>query len=129
MLVLLVVGLLRSCLRRGYEVIGIDCFTNYYSFKLKKYNMKNFVNIPQFRLFKIDLSEVSIDELVRLISKVDHVIHEAAQPGVRRSWGDNFRDYVRHNILATQHLLEACVRVSTVKRFVYASSSSVYGTR
>lgn len=119
--------LVEKLLERGHEVIGIDCLTNYYSPKLKEYNMRNFVANPRFKFLRIDLSEVSIDELVSIISKVGYVIHEAAQPGVRSSWGEEFREYVRHNVLATQRLLEACVRVGTIKGFIYASSSSVYG--
>ena len=65
--------------------------------------------------------------LVRFVSRVGRVVYEAAQPGVRSSWGEGFEEYVRHNVLATQRLLEACVRAGGVGRFVYASSSSVYG--
>jgi UDP-glucuronate 4-epimerase len=54
------------------------------------------------------------------------VFHLAAQPGVRGSFGDTFATYVRNNVLGTQRLLEAAVR-HTPARFVYASSSSVYG--
>ena len=119
--------LVEKLLERKYEVIGIDCFTNYYSHRLKEHNMKNFINYSRFRFLYIDLSEVSMEELINIVSKVDYVIHEAAQPGVRSSWGEEFREYVKHNILATQRLLESCVRVGTVKGFIYASSSSVYG--
>ena len=75
----------------------------------------------------MDLSKVSIDELVNVLKDVDFVVHEAVQPGVRASWGIGFEDYVRHNVLATQRLLEACIRAGSVERFVFASSSSVYG--
>jgi UDP-glucose 4-epimerase len=54
------------------------------------------------------------------------VFHQAAQPGVRSSWGEDFPTYVANNVLATQRLLEACVRAG-VPRLVAASSSSVYG--
>ncbi len=64
--------------------------------------------------------------LERLLDGVDVVFHLAAQPGVRGSWGRTFDPYVRNNIEATQRLLEA-VRTAQVERFVYASSSSVYG--
>jgi nucleoside-diphosphate-sugar epimerase len=57
---------------------------------------------------------------------VEYVFHLAGQPGVRASWGREFDDYVRLNVLATQRLLEAA-KSFTLKKFVYASSSSVYG--
>ena len=62
----------------------------------------------------------------KLLDGVDVVFHQAAQAGVRASWGQSFRIYTDNNILATQMLLEAC-KESPVKKFVYASSSSVYG--
>ena len=55
------------------------------------------------------------------------VFHEAGQPGVRKSWGEDFATYVDANILATQRLLEAARRSRDLQRLVYASSSSVYG--
>ena len=61
-----------------------------------------------------------------LLDGVTHVFHLAAQAGVRKSWGDDFRTYTSHNVDATQRLLEA-VKTRPIHRFVYASSSSVYG--
>jgi nucleoside-diphosphate-sugar epimerase len=60
------------------------------------------------------------------LAGVDAVFHQAAQAGVRNSWSEGFASYLRHNVLATQHLLEAA-RQAGVDRFIYASSSSVYG--
>jgi len=111
----------------GYSVICVDCFTPYYSPMLKKLNIKNLMKHPNFKLVELDLSEVSVDELVSLLRGVDYVVHEAAQPGVRASWGSDFQTYVRHNIVATQKLLEATIRIDHVKRFIFASTSSVYG--
>jgi UDP-glucose 4-epimerase len=67
-----------------------------------------------------------VEDLADLVAGADWVFHQAAQPGVRASWEAGFADYTRHNVLATQKLLEAC-RGAGVGRFVYASSSSVYG--
>jgi len=111
----------------GYSVVCVDCFTPYYSPMLKKLNIKNLMKHPGFKLVELDLSEVSVNELASLLRGVDHVVHEAAQPGVRGSWGSDFQTYVKHNIIATQKLLEAATRVDNVKRFIFASSSSVYG--
>jgi nucleoside-diphosphate-sugar epimerase len=61
-----------------------------------------------------------------LVAECDVVIHLAAEPGVRASWGDRFATYLRNNVQSTQHLLEAA-RAEPGRRFVYASSSSVYG--
>ncbi len=113
----------------GYEVIGVDAFTNYYSPRIKQYNISSLLQCDKFRLIELDLSQVSIDELMRIIGKVEYIIHEAAQPGVRASWGMNFDTYVKHNILATQRLLEAIARTGNVRRLVFASSSSVYGNQ
>ncbi|GAC1568831.1 MAG: NAD-dependent epimerase/dehydratase family protein [Ktedonobacteraceae bacterium] len=65
-------------------------------------------------------------DLPPLLEGVDYVFHQAAQAGVRTSWGPEFTSYVEHNVLATQRLLEAA-RKSGVRRVIYASSSSVYG--
>jgi UDP-glucose 4-epimerase len=65
-------------------------------------------------------------DLARCLDGVTHVFHLAAQAGVRKSWGRDFRTYTSNNIEATQVLLEA-VAARQVERFVYASSSSVYG--
>jgi len=114
-------------LSKGYNVIGVDCLTPYYSQKVKEYNLSSLLKNDRFRFIKLDLSVASINDLVQLVGRVDFVVHEAAQPGVRSSWGVGFEEYVRHNVLATQKLLEACVRAGNVKRFVFASSSSIYG--
>ncbi len=63
-----------------------------------------------------------------LLHGVDVIFHQAAQPGVRLSWSDGFEEYVAHNVLATQRLLEAAHRTGSA-RVVYASSSSVYGNQ
>jgi UDP-glucose 4-epimerase len=65
-------------------------------------------------------------DLRRMLADVTHVFHLAAQAGVRRSWGRDFRVYTENNVDASQRLLEACVGLP-LERFVYASSSSVYG--
>jgi len=107
----------------GTSVIGIDCFTDYYAKEVKKANMRRFRDHPGFEFRRVDLSR---DPLDGLLAGVDVVYHLAAQPGVRTSFGSGFKKYVRHNIEATQRLLEAVV-VQPVEALVYASSSSVYG--
>jgi len=107
-------------LDNGYYVIGIDCFTDYYPRKIKEANLEKALENANFKLIIKDI--LDIDEF----PKVDYVFHEAAQAGVRTSWGKTFEIYARNNILATQKLLEF-YKDSDIKKFVYASSSSVYG--
>jgi UDP-glucuronate 4-epimerase len=105
----------------GREVVGVDAFTSYYS--RKERNLASAVREDGFRLVEGDLLELELDELLR---GVGVVVHLAAEPGVRRSWGGNFLRYLERNVLSTQRLLEAVWRNGT-PRLVYASSSSVYG--
>lgn len=107
----------------GYEVIGIDCFTDYYSRWIKERNLENVLKNERFKFIERDILELDLE---KIIDGVDYVFHEAAQAGVRKSWGDDFKIYVDNNILATQKLLEAC-KDKNIKKFVFASSSSVYG--
>ena len=106
-------------LRKGYEVIGIDCFTDYYAREIKERNIENALNEKNFKLIGGDILEMNE------YPEVDYVFHEAAQAGVRASWGKSFEIYTRNNIEATQKLLEF-YKDREIKKFVYASSS-VYG--
>jgi len=108
---------------QGDEVVGIDCFTDYYSPRRKEANLASLADHDSFTLQRVDLLSAP---LTSLLEGVDVVYHLAGQPGVRGSWGQDFDPYVRRNVLATQRLLEAALEVSLWK-FVYASSSSVYG--
>ena len=112
--------LVDKLLEEGYEVIGIDCFTDYYSREIKEANISNALNHKNFTLIKEDILNME------KYPEVDYVFHEAAQAGVRASWGKSFEIYTRNNIEATQKLLEFYKDLS-IKKFVYASSSSVYG--
>lgn len=110
-------------LEQGTSVVGVDSLTNYYAREAKKENMHAFRDHPGFELRRVDLSR---DPLDGLLNGVESVYHLAAQPGVRGSFGTGFARYVRHNITATQRLLEASVALP-LRSFVFASSSSVYG--
>jgi len=105
-------------------VIGIDCFTDYYSQELKRRNISELRQNKNFRLIEGNILSLKMEEL---ISQVEYVFHQAAQAGVRASWGRTFASYLEHNVAATQHLLEACKGRSELKKLVYASSSSIYG--
>ncbi|MBI3048589.1 MAG: NAD-dependent epimerase/dehydratase family protein [Acidobacteria bacterium] len=107
----------------GVTVVGIDCFTDNYARPLKERNLQRLRQAPRFSLIERPLAEA---DLPALLDDVTHVFHLAAQPGVRNSWGRDFRVYTVNNVEATQLLLEACIG-KPVERVVYASSSSVYG--
>ena len=108
----------------GVEVAGIDSFTDYYPRSIKERNLARLLAGPRFRFIE---SRIQDADLPALLEGCTHVFHLAAQAGVRRSWGRDFAIYTVNNIEATQVLLEAAVRAPSLERFVYASSSSVYG--
>jgi nucleoside-diphosphate-sugar epimerase len=105
--------LAESLLERGDEVVGIDCFTDYYDPALKEENARG------LDVLRLDLAEDDLD-----LAGFDGVFHLAGQPGVR-SFGDVFGLYLRRNVLASQRLFEAAARDGV--RVVFASSSSIYG--
>jgi nucleoside-diphosphate-sugar epimerase len=112
-----------ALLDRGATVVGVDCFTDYYPRAVKEKNLAENRLRDGFRFAETRLQDA---DLPALLNDVTHVFHLAAQAGVRKSWGKDFRTYTDNNIDATQRLLEACVALP-LTRFVYASSSSVYG--
>jgi UDP-glucuronate 4-epimerase len=115
--------LAKRLLAEGHEVVGIDCLTDYYDVTIKRNNL---ASIPgdNFAFVEGDLNLVNLNDL---LADVDYVFHQAGQPGVRKSWGSDFAVYTSANIEATQRLLEAAKTAPSLKRVVYASSSSVYG--
>jgi UDP-glucuronate 4-epimerase len=115
--------LTESLLGDGIEVVGVDCFNDNYGRAQKLRNLDRFLRVEGFEFTPIDLAR---GDLLDLVADCEVIYHLAAEPGVRTSWGSRFELYLRNNILATQHLLEAAAQ-HPVKRFVYASSSSIYG--
>jgi nucleoside-diphosphate-sugar epimerase len=107
-------------LNEGHEVVGVDCFTDYYPRKIKESNLSTALNNENFEFINEDLL------YMKEYPEVDYVFHQAAQAGVRSSWGSYFETYLQNNIQLTQKLLEY-YKQKNIKRFVYASSSSVYG--
>jgi nucleoside-diphosphate-sugar epimerase len=112
-----------ALLQRDADVTGLDCFTDYYARSIKESNLAENRKHQRFRFVEGRIQDV---DLPSLLDGVTHVFHLAAQAGVRKSWGRDFRAYTENNVEASQLLLEACVGRS-LHRFVYASSSSVYG--
>lgn len=107
------------------EVVAVDRLAEYYDLGQKRSNLEAVESHGGVQLVFDDLAVANLDPL---LEGVDTVFHLAGQPGVRSSWSDGFGEYVSDNVLATQRLLEAVLR-SDVGRFVYSSSSSVYGDR
>ncbi len=108
----------------GHKVYGIDAFIDYYDRGLKERNLQTLRSWQTFTFIEGNLLDV---HLLPLLDGIDWVFHQAAQAGVRASWGEEFARYTDCNVLATQRLLEAVLHIGGIKRVVYASSSSVYG--
>jgi nucleoside-diphosphate-sugar epimerase len=106
----------------GHRVLAVDCLTDYYDVSQKRASFERLAGLAGCRLRTDDLRTGDLDALLQ---DIEVVFHQAGQPGVRASW-DAFASYVEHNVEATQRLLAAAARRG-VRRFVYASSSSVYG--
>jgi len=97
----------------GHDVVGIDCFTDYYDVALKEENAR------ALDIRRLDLARDPLD-----FAGFDGIFHLAGQPGVR-SFGDVFETYLERNVLASQRVFEAAARDGV--RVVFASSSSIYG--
>src|SRR5882762_9142391 len=110
----------------GVNVVGIDCFTDYYPRALKERNLEGLRRQTSFRFVESTIQDA---DLAALLADRTHVFHLAAQAGVRKSWGRDFGVYTVNNIEATQVLLEAATGMPALERLVYSSSSSVYGDR
>jgi len=111
-------------LGEGADVVGLDCFTDYYPRPMKERNLANLSKDPRFTFIDSTIQQA---DLAGILRGCTHVFHLAAQAGVRKSWGRDFAVYTINNIEATQVLLEAVAAARHIERVVYASSSSVYG--
>ena len=115
--------LCEELLARGHDVVGIDAFTDYYDPRIKRENVARAAASPGFRLVEGSLTSL---DLTAALDGAATVVHLAAQPGVRASWGSTFEPYIENNVRATQRLCEAMKTIGGM-RLVYAGSSSVYG--
>jgi len=113
-----------ALLNKGCHVIGIDELNDYYDPRQKQANLQSLQQHPQFTFIADSIHNLNWKALLQ---NVQVVYHQAAQAGVRASWGQNFKDYTERNLNATQIILEACREITSLKRLVFASSSSVYG--
>ena len=110
-------------LAEGRSVRGVDVFTDYYPRVLKEENLRAAREHASFDFVEADLATADLDPI---LDGVNRVCHLAAQAGVRASWGRTFATYLDCNVRSSQRLLEA-VKDGGISKFVYASSSSVYG--
>jgi nucleoside-diphosphate-sugar epimerase len=110
-------------LRDGHEVVGLDAFIPFYPRPAKEANLAAARAHSAFRFLPLDLRQ---DDLTQAVAGVEAVFHLAAMPGLTRSWTE-FDLYQSCNLTATQRLLEAVRKVPTLRRFIFASTSSVYG--
>lgn len=117
-------SLARRLIELGAKVRGIDCFTDYYARNIKTRNLVELRDSAGFQFIEADLLNVNFTQL---LDGIDVIFHQAAQAGVRASWGSSFEIYLNNNIFATQRLLEAAKDMPSLQKVVYASSSSIYG--
>lgn len=110
-------------LQAGHAVTGVDAFIPYYPAELKEANLAGSLGHRWFAFHPVDLREAALEPL---LDGIDVVFHLAAMPGLAKSWTD-FDLYESCNVTATQRLLEAVRRLPRLHRFIYASTSSVYG--
>ena len=118
---------LERLLKEGHRIIGVDNFDPFYSRAIKNQNLTG-INSKNFELLEGDLAELETYQKIEFFTannKIDAIIHLAAKAGVRPSIEDPL-GYQRANVIATQNLLEFTKKHS-IKQFVFASSSSVYG--
>src|SRR5258708_35600715 len=110
----------------GHEVCRIEGFVDYYPRYIKERNLEGPRSWKRFTFVEGNLLTI---DLVPVLEGVDWIFHQAAQAGVRASWGQEFARYEDYNVLATQRLLEAVVLIKGLRRFVYATLSyAYYGT-
>ncbi|CAO3444584.1 UDP-glucose 4-epimerase (EC 5.1.3.2) [Azospirillum argentinense] len=116
-----------ALLDRGETVLGIDNLNDYYSVALKEARLARLAARPGFRFIKADVSDrAAVEALAPDFTTATGVVHLAAQAGVRYSL-ENPYAYVDANVTGQVAMLEAARRMPSLKHFVYASTSSVYG--
>jgi len=116
----------QTLLRRGDDVVGIDNLNDYYDPRLKHDRLNILEKENGFSFYKTDIADSEAMESIFKDTQPDCVIHLAAQAGVRYSL-ENPHAYIQSNIVGHLNILEGCRHTISVKRLVYASSSSVYG--
>jgi len=117
--------LVELLLDAGHQVTVLDALRPHYEIRERRRLMDELGTHPSCECRAVDLAT---DELDQHVAGAQVVVHLAARPGVGQSWGDDFADYATDNLVATHRLLRA-ITATRMPRLVFASSSSVYGTR
>ncbi len=116
-----------ALLARGDRVVGIDNLNDYYDVSLKEARLARLSPQPGFSFRKLDISDRDgVLGLATDFPAIDGIVHLAAQAGVRYSLIDPYA-YITSNVMGQVVMLELARRLKSLKHFVYASSSSVYG--
>jgi UDP-glucuronate 4-epimerase len=115
-------------LARGDEVVGLDNFDPYYAPSLKRANLLGALEQSGFRLVEADIRDPGRVDAVFQEVRPEAVVHLAALAGVRPSI-ERPGLYVSVNVGGTTHLLDSASKLDPLPRFVFASSSSIYGDR
>jgi UDP-glucose 4-epimerase len=116
--------LTEACLTAGWEVVAVDSLTTYYTPTSKVRNAASFAHHHRCTYLEQDILDL---DLASILADTDVVFHLAAQAGVRASWGQSFDVYTQLNVTVLQRLLEATRHARSLQKFVFVSSSSVYG--
>src|SRR5271163_4646269 len=118
----------RQLLDRGNSVVGVDIVNDYYDPALKEARLKILLAYPTFVFHRADIAERGdMEEVAARHADITRIIHLAAQAGVRYSLINPYA-YTRSNIDGQMVMLEFARRLKQCEHFVYASSSSVYGS-
>ena len=115
----------KKLLGNGLKVLGVDNMNDYYDVRVKEWRLNQFIDHDHFKFQKLDIGDKKLVNTLFKEYKFDAVINLAARAGVRASVLDPWV-YYQTNVTGTLNLLENC-RHSGVKKFVLASTSSVYG--
>jgi UDP-glucuronate 4-epimerase len=115
----------QALLQRGDEVVGVDNMNGYYDVALKRDRLAQLLAIDGFRFERLDVADTAAVNACFAGSRFDHVVHLAAQAGVRHSV-THPHAYAQANLVGFLNVLEGC-RHHGIRHLVYASSSSVYG--
>ena len=118
----------RRLLADGHRVIGVDNLNDYYAPTLKHARLAQLEPHPNFTFHALDLSEKGALESALGGTAVTHILHLAAQAGVRYSI-ENPHSYIQSNVMGHLNVLEYARHSKTLRHLAYASSSSVYGER
>lgn len=111
---------------KDIQIVGLDNMNSYYDVKLKEYRLKELEQFDNFKFIKGNLADKELINKIFEENKPEIVVNLAAQAGVRYSI-TNPDAYIESNLIGFYNILEAC-RHNPVEHFVYASSSSVYGS-